>query len=214
MIIFLGAPGSGKGTQSRLLSQRDNYEIFALGDIFRREICADSEIGKRIEAKLQRGEFADLDIVMDLFHKYVKNSRVILDGFPRNLIQANEMENFVQTHPELDWAKNIVVIEFAVPLEVLEKRLLSRKICNTCDASLPNDSATCMFCSNCAKDSRVRSDDNQDSIANRLQMFLNERDQLKQFYSDKGIYFSIDATQPVEDVYAEVRSCMLAKNLV
>jgi len=205
MVILLGAPGSGKGTQSRLLAQNDGYKIFALGEMLRAEIANETENGKRIAASLARGEFADLDIVVSLLRQHVPSSNYVLDGFPRNTQQIVEFENFVNEHDQLTF-EDIVVVDFIVPIEVLKARLKQRRICKMCDAALMVDEKECKFCGHVCHDAYVRDDDsNAQAVARRLEIFEREREWLVKCYSQKGIYHAIDATLSVEEVYAKLK---------
>lgn len=208
MVILLGAPGSGKGTQARLLAQNDGYKIFALGEILRAEIAHETENGKKIGASLARGEFADLDIVVSLLKQHVYNSHYVLDGFPRNTEQVVEFEKFVNAHAELTF-EQITVVDFIVPLDVLKTRLQQRRICKICDAALMCDARECKFCGHVGEDAYVRDDDsNAQAVARRLKIFERERDGLVKCYMQKGIYHAIDATLPVEEVHAKLKQAI------
>lgn len=213
MVVFLGAPGSGKGTQARLLERHYDINIFAVGEILRDEIEKRTNLGLRIEKSLSRGEFAPLDIILSLLKEKVIGTNFILDGFPRNIEQACEFDKFIDQHEMLSW-NDVIVIDFVVPFDILRERLKSRKICKICDGSLLEHEAECRFCGEMAFDCYTRSDDNEAAIENRLKTFEKETDKLIKFYQTKKIYHPIDATKSVEDVFQEVRSCAIAKNLV
>lgn len=208
MIILLGAPGSGKGTQSRLLAECDNYEIFSVGEVLRREIAYQTECGKAVEAALARGEFASLDIVIDLLHSYVKDENIILDGFPRNIDQAVEFEKFIKSRSCLAWGKNIHVFDFLLDDASLKERLLDRRICSMCDAALLKNSHECRFCCHVAEDAYIRDDDNQEAIERRLKLFHEETEPLRGFFAEKGAYHPIHANNDVEEVYAQIKKIL------
>ncbi len=207
MIILLGAPGSGKGTQSRLLAQRDGFKVFALGEILRSEIANSTHYGKTIEASIKKGEFAPLEIVISLLKQHVMHKDFVLDGFPRNMSQVFEFEKFIHENSSIDFDKSVKVIDFIVPCEILCDRLKNRRLCKVCDGALLCEAKECNFCGHYSEDAYMRDDDcNCESVARRLEIFHQEKDLLIEHYSKKGIYHAVDATQQVEEVYAEVKS--------
>lgn len=205
MVIFLGAPGSGKGTQSRILAKNDGYSLFAVGEILRKEIVNKTEYGMQIESALKRGEFANLDIVIALLKQNVMHSKFILDGFPRNLAQAMEFEKFIDSHDNFSWNR-LVAIDFVVPHMVLLERLYNRRLCKICDGALPMYVQECIFCGHYFDDFYIREDDNSQAIEHRLKIFYQENDKLIEFFKKKNIYYPIDATKGVEDVYCTLKS--------
>lgn len=213
MLIFLGGPGSGKGTQARFLSKFDNFKIFSVGELLRLEISEKTDIGKKIEQTINQGEFASTAIIMDLFKKHVNQERVILDGFPRNLEQANALENFFTENNFFD-EKKLLVIDFLVSNELLTNRLMHRKICKICDASLQENESVCSFCGNETNESYKRSDDNDLVIKKRIKKFKDETFVLKEFYKKKKLYEAIDAEADPKLVYNQIRSCIVARNLL
>jgi len=207
MIVLLGAPGSGKGTQSRLLAGRDGYKIFAVGEILRAEIASGTECGKILGAALQKGEFAPLDVVIRLLKQYVVDKNYVLDGFPRNMAQVDELETFIAEHGQL--AGNVTVVDFIVPIDILKDRLEHRRLCKVCDGALLQDAKECTFCGHYSEDAYIRDDDsNAQAVARRLEIFHQEKDALVEYYSKQGIYHAIDATLPVEEVYAKLKEAV------
>ena len=206
MILLLGAPGSGKGTQSRLLAQRDNYKIFSVGEILRAEIAKDTNDGKAIAAAINRGEFAPLDIVTNLLRKYVTDKHFVLDGYPRDMDQVNEFNKFVAEHQNLA-AESIIVVDLIVPIDILKVRLKSRRLCRVCDAALMFSARECTFCGHYSSDAYMRDDDcNCQAVSRRLEIFHQEKDLLKKYYTIEGIYHEIDATCSIEQVYERIKS--------
>lgn len=206
MIILLGAPGSGKGTQSRLLAQKDGYKIFSVGEILRAEIAKDTPEGREIAAAINKGEFAPRNIVTCLLKKYVTDKHYVLDGYPRDMKQVHEFNQLVEEHQNL-LAENIVVIDLLVPIEVLIARLKHRRLCRVCDAALLCEAKECTFCGHYSDDAYMRDDDcNYAAVTRRLEIFHHEKDLLKEYYTKQGVYHAIDATASVEQVYEAIKA--------
>lgn len=212
MIIFLGGPGSGKGIQSRLLAQRHGFKIFAVGQMLREEIARKTPIGLKIEERINQGLFADLEIVLDLLKSRVDGPNFILDGFPRNLEQADAFEKFANNTP-FDFHGKLIAIDFVMPDNLLIHRLEHRKICLSCDASIL-DEAQCFSCGVEDPEYYMRHDDKGDTIIQRLHQFHTQSKPLIEFYQNRGIYHPIDGARSVEDVYKDVATCVNSKNLL
>lgn len=210
MIILLGAPGSGKGTQSRLLAIRAGFEIISVGEILRNEISNRSMIGLDVEQRLKAGEFADTGVVVKLVESRLESEkRIVLDGFPRNLEQAEAFDEIFQKL-QCKYASTdsrfgrLLVLDFVLPVDVLKSRLISRKICKNCAAAFLKDELKCMFCG--SKEFIVRDDDVDEIIEKRIEKFLKEHNELVEFYSQKEVYRPISSDFSVEDVYSEIMS--------
>ncbi len=213
MLIFIGPPGSGKGTQSRLLNQRLGLKIFSVGEILREEIANNSLIGKKIEQTIRSGHFADLDIVISLMESRIQDADCILDGFPRNIEQADSLEKFIQSNDQFD-LKNVIAVNFVVPEDKLIERLAHRRICRICDASILCSASECNFCGHESGDAYTRCDDTKETIKERIKQYHDQSEPLIDYYIKRGIYFAIDATSDVESVYNQLTSCIKAKNLM
>jgi len=212
MVIFLGGPGSGKGIQSKLLAKRNNFKIFAVGQMLRNEIVQRTPIGLKMEERINKGCFADLEIVLDLLKSKVDGPNFILDGFPRNLEQADAFEEFVVNAP-FDMRNRVVAIDFVAPDELLINRLQKRKICKNCDASILDESK-CFACGKTNPELYSRYDDRGDTIIERIKQFHSQSRPLVEFYQNRGIYCPIDGTRSVEEVYNDVATCVNSKILL
>jgi adenylate kinase len=224
MIFFLGPPGSGKGTLSRLIASRHGFKVIAIGDLLRKEIESGSDLGADLKKLLDKGEFAPTSLILDLIvsnfsHNQDSNEKisidqnVIIDGFPRSLEQAEQFDCLIKQHaPNNKNLSKMLVFDFVSSIEVLHKRLSGRRVCISCSASFSINSDVCDFCG--SKKYFLREDDNKVTIMNRLSKFFNEYEKIVDFYSKKGMRIPVCADLDVEDVYFEIRSCMLDRNLI
>ncbi len=189
MLILLGAPGSGKGTQSKLL-KRYNYEILSIGEILRKITNENNELSLKIKNKINKGEFVTLDIIKNILEKYLLNDNFILDGIPRNLEQANLLDIFIKNK---NW-KNICCINLLVDKNLLIQRLQKRKICTKCQGSMPSETKNCIYCE--CDHFEKREDDKLLSVVNkRLDKFYKEIQEIKNFYQLQNSYHEIEANE-------------------
>lgn len=210
MIVFVGPPGSGKGTQSRLLGSRDNFEIISVGEVLRNEVKSQTKIGIEIEKSLKKGEFAKTHTVCEVIKKKLdklNTSKILLDGFPRNIDQAIALDEILGEEGCFEKRKNFLAIDFSVPLEALKERLRLRKVCKKCEASFFPESSFCSFCG--SLEFYTREDDSPEIIEKRMKKFVEERSKIVDFYSQKNNFLSIDATLDVEEVYNRIKACII-----
>lgn len=194
-IIFLGAPGSGKGTQAEILSNKLGIKTISTGEVLRKEVQKKSEAGILAKSFMNSGKLVPDELVINI----IKNSLsedgykkgFILDGFPRNISQAeklDEMLGFINKKIEL-------VFNFEVEEEVLIKRILGRFLCKNCGAvynrffKLPKQDGICDQCSECNFESR--SDDTEETINNRLKVYRESTEPLIEYYKKNNLLFSI-----------------------
>lgn len=210
MIVFLGPPGAGKGTQSRFLKARDSFNIFSLGEVLRGEVKKESELGLEIKNRIKEGNFISTELVIDIVAKNSKNLKdTIVDGFPRTVEQALFYD---KKKTMFDLPDEKLVLDLGISPENLKNRLKIRKMCSSCEAAFLPDMSYCMFCS--SSDFYIREDDNLKSVEKRIENFMKEHQKLVDFYKKKGCYVLIDADKNVEEVYSSIRSCIKDKNLL
>ena len=183
-IVLLGPPGCGKGTQSKLLVEKDNFVQLSTGDLLRSEISkSDSDLGKKVKYLMESGELVPDDIVIDIIMNKVeqhKNKSIVFDGFPRNLKQAEVLDSSLKNvSVKIDHA-----ILFQIDFKILEERINNR-ISET-------------------KGSEQRKDDNAETLLNRIKVFKSSTLPIVKYYEEKGIISKIDGMQKVNEVYAEI----------
>ncbi len=206
-LILLGPPGSGKGTQARMLAEKFCVPGISTGDILRQAIEANSDLGKRAQGCVEAGELVDDEIVVGLIKERIKEpdceNGFILDGFPRTIVQAEKLDTTLKGMEQK--------IDFVVDLEVDEEdllvRLSGRGTCRDCGAMFHETTRAPKKigrCDNCGGELYQRQDDNKETILNRLVVYQTETAPLKEFYRKQGNLQTAKGLGPVEDVFARI----------
>jgi adenylate kinase len=181
-VVVMGPPGAGKGTQAKKIMERYGIPHISTGDILRAEVARDTELGRRVKGIMSRGELVDDDIVLDLVENRLAESDCdlgfILDGFPRTIPQAEGLEKILEKQGK----GGLIVIDIAVPEDVLMARLLARQ----------------------------RVDDTEETIANRIHVYHEETAPLIFFYEERHLLTRVDGDQSIEAVFAEIDSALAA----
>lgn len=204
-VILLGPPGAGKGTQARLL--QDYYGLYALstGQMLREEIRRETPIGLEVKATIEAGLFPSDEIVLRIFEdklKEVKNNGVLLDGIPRNLSQADKVEEIFK---RLDLTLDSV-IQLEVDNSELIERIMNRRVCKACGTPCAGDVCTCSACG--AVEFVKRSDDTLEAIKTRLEVYNEQTKPLVEYYKAKGLLKIIPGMQSVEDVFTQIKKAL------
>ena len=204
ILVFLGAPGAGKGTQTTRLVREFRMKHLSTGQALRQKAGEDTLLGNQARETMERGELVSDEVVAEVVREYMTDFRnstgFILDGFPRNLAQAELLEEIAGKTPT--WVINIRVDE-----EVVVKRLSGRRQCSECgrisnvNFSPPRQEDVCDACG--AKLVQ-RPDDLPDVIQRRLQVYREQTKPLTDFYSKKGCYFEVDGNQEVDTVFKRI----------
>jgi adenylate kinase len=206
IIILLGLPGSGKGTQGHLLSEDLSIPHISTGDIFRKMASTESEEAKMLNSYMEEGKLVPSSLVNKVVRKFILSDECrdgcILDGYPRNLEQA---EYFIEN---ID--SDIKVIFFDVKDEVVIKRILGRVNCSECGRLYnkyfdnPKVEGVCDSCG--SHDFTERVDDDEKTILLRIAEYKKETMPLIEYYKKKGHFFAVDASKSKEEISAKVAS--------
>lgn len=207
IIVLLGGPGAGKGTQAELLSERLGLVTIASGNLLREHIRNGTPLGLRANEYMQRGELVPDALVIDMVTTRLKAPDVargvLLDGFPRTLGQAQALDaNLRAEGKRVDRALNI-----KVPDEVLLDRLSGRWICRNCQASYHekfNPPRVGGVCDLCGGELYQRSDDRRDVMENRLRVYFDQTLPVIQYYRANGTLIEVDGAQEIERVGADL----------
>lgn len=205
-IILFGAPGAGKGTQSELLIQRLGMTQISTGDLFRAAIKNQTELGRKAQAFMDKGELVPdsvtIGMVEEVLQKGVQN--FILDGFPRNVAQAEALDELLKKR-NLSIGKAIFL---EVPMSVLMGRLTGRRVCKNCGAVYHSESKPPKkdgICDNCGGEVYQRKDDKAEVIGTRLKAYEEFTSPLKAFFKTAGKYVEVDGNRGTEQVFGEIR---------
>jgi len=202
-VVFFGPPGAGKGTQARLLEQKFGACQVSTGEILRRAAREQSALGKQAADYLDRGDLVPDQVMVKLVAERLREpdcrSGFILDGFPRTLAQADELEQM------LDGTG--LALESALCLQasndVIIKRLSGRRTCKQCGSLhhlVFNPPARPGICDRCGGELYQREDDREEMIAARLRVYEKQTAPLKEYYRKRGLLNEIDGMGSVEEV--------------
>lgn len=198
--VFLGAPGSGKGTQAKKLCQESQFVHLSTGDMLRNAIKEGTPLGKEAKTFMDRGDLVPDQTVINLIQEtlsHLKTSQhAILDGFPRTVTQAEALNSNPITQVER-------AVLFEIPDETLIERLTGRRICKQCGQPFhtkhvrPKKEGLCDFCGG---EVIQRSDDNEDVVKRRLEVFHSQNQYLINYYANQDKLVRINVDQPAEAV--------------
>ena len=196
-IIFLGAPGAGKGTQAEKVSKRLGIPTISTGVIIREAVKAGTEMGLKAKEFIERGALVEDDVVIGIIKERLAQSDCkdgfILDGFPRTVPQAEALDEMGIT---LD-----LVISIEVPDKVIEERMTGRRVCSGCGRSYhitANPSADGVNCDDCHTPLTTRKDDAPEVVISRLAVYHETTEPLKDYYARKGILRTVCGDGSVE----------------
>lgn len=207
VVILLGPPGSGKGTQAVRLTKELDIPHISTGDLFRENISKNTELGKRAKEYTNAGKLVPDELVLDMLFDRVKRpdcaKGYLLDGFPRTLPQAEAFGKFLPSTAEL------IVLNLDVPDELIVKRIEGRLTCKQCGNihnryfSPPQKESEC---DKCGGQLEQRADDNAQVVIERLRQYHNQTKPLIEYYSKKGVLSTVDGTKSPDDVYQALLS--------
>lgn len=212
-ILFMGPPGSGKGTQSELLRDRQGLVHLSTGDMFRKAITDQTPVGLKAKGFMDRGEYVPDDVVIDVIRNRLAQPDIkkgfILDGFPRTEPQAKALEQLLrELNIKLDG-----VIFFDVAQPTLVQRLSSRKTCRNCNRVIPQDQVTTEAAkNNCAKnqgktcDFYQRDDDKPEVVKKRIEVYQNQTTPVLDYYRKNGSLIAVDGSLPPQTVYQTIEN--------
>jgi len=202
-LIFLGAPGSGKGTQASRLVDEFNFNHLSTGDLLRAEVNSCSDLGNKVKSIMESGQLVSDSIVLELLKSRcdLKNNNYLFDGFPRNIDQAKALDDVV-----LKDAKS-KAIYFKLDLGILTQRLINRRTCSKCGSiyNLSFKKPTIEEkCDTCSGDLLQRKDDNEETVKTRLGVFNDTITPILDYYSSKDKLIELNAAEVPDKVYQEL----------
>ncbi len=203
-LILLGPPGAGKGTQAAKIIEKYNIPHISTGDIFRENIKNGTELGKKAQEYMNAGKLVPdelvVEIATDRLDKDDCKEGFLLDGFPRTVFQAEELDKYMAAKGD----KIDSVLNLEVNREELMARLTGRRICSSCGASYhivnipPKKEGICDVC---RSEIIQRKDDNEETASNRIEVYNKETKPLVDYYERAGNIVNIDGTIGLENVF-------------
>lgn len=206
-LLIMGPPGAGKGTQAEVLVKELGLTHISTGDMFRAAIKEGTEMGKKAKEYMDKGALVPDEVVVGMVKERLSKpdcaDSFLLDGFPRTLEQAKALD---ATLKEMGIQLN-GVINIAVPREKLMARLTGRRVCKGCGASyhvIFNQPQVEGRCNGCAGELYQRSDDNEEAVGNRLDVYEAQTQPLIDYYSRQGLLLNINGDQEINKVLEEI----------
>lgn len=210
-IVMLGAPGSGKGTQAKSLEADYGFPQISTGDLLRKAVAEGTPLGARAKAVMDAGELVSDDIVLGMIEERIAQRDAtrgfILDGYPRNRAQAEDLERVLE---DLGLKLDAAVL-MEVSNDVLMKRLTGRRTCSATGKLLNIYFSTqeeIDACGRAGGELVQRDDDKEETIRNRLQVFARQTAPLIEHYSARGLLRTVPAEGPVAEVYRRLTSVL------
>ncbi len=202
-IVLLGAPGAGKGTQAKILSQKTGLPQISTGDIFREHLKNQTELGKLAQQYMSKGELVPDDVTVAMVRERLSRPDckrgAILDGFPRTPAQAEALDVMLA-----EMGGKVGVVPFIkVPEDELVERLSGRLICRAQGHIFHkkfNPPKVPGICDYDGSELYQREDDRPEVVRNRIRVYLEQTMPLVSYYCEKGVLVEIDGTQPIEKV--------------
>ena len=212
-IIFLAVQGAGKGTFAKKLKEKYGYVHISTGDILRERCSVGDELGNKIKNLIDNGIFVPNDIIYEAIEYKITQPECekgyILDGFPRNLEQAEGYDKILEK-----LGKDLgVVINLTIPNEMLKQRIIGRRVCKDCGAiyNIYNEEfkpKTDGICDKCGGEIYQRADDNEESMNVRIKTYFDVTEPIIDYYKKKGVLNTVDSSQETEKVFSEIEKIL------
>ncbi len=202
-LILFGPPGAGKGTQGKALAERFGIPQISTGDILRENVRMNTPLGMKAKEYMERGALVPDEVVVDMVKVRISRDDCrrgfILDGFPRNVAQAEALREMLRgIGKQIDH-----VIGIDVPKEEIIRRLSGRRVCRGCGANyhvIYNPPSKDSVCDRCGGEIYQRDDDREETIEARLEVYRQQTLPLVDYYTRMGIYRAVDGTGSAEQI--------------
>ncbi len=213
-IILLGAPGAGKGTNAKRITKEFNIPHISTGDMFREALKNETDLGKLAKSYMDKGLLVPDEVTISLVKERLAKDDCkdgfLLDGFPRNLHQAEELKKIGE---EINRPINYV-IDISVPEEVLKDRICGRRVCKTCGAPYhvtnlkPKKEGICDLCGG---ELIQRKDDNEEALKTRLDEYHHQTEPLINYYSSLNLLHTVDGTKDLDLLMKDIKNIFECK---
>ncbi len=198
-LIFLGAPGAGKGTQAEIIAGKLNIPTISTGNIIREALANGTEMGLKAKSFIEAGKLVPDDVVIGIIKERLAhedcNNGFILDGFPRTIPQAEALDNMGIIIDK--------VVDIDVPDENIVNRMSGRRVCKACGSSYHIENKKPKVegvCDNCGGELQIRKDDAPETVLDRLNVYHEQTEPLKDFYAKCGKLRSVEGTAPITEI--------------
>jgi adenylate kinase len=209
-IIFIGPPGSGKGTQAKRLAGRFEIPHISTGDMLREAVAAGTPVGQQAASIMAAGQLVPDDLMIAMIDDRLSRSDAqkgfILDGFPRTLVQAEKLDSLVG-----NGKGDLRVLQLLVPDDAIVRRITLRRTCAQCGAiyHLENQPpANDSVCDRCGAEVIARPDDTEEAVRKRLESFHRQTMPVATFYKSKSILREVDGIGPVDEVFERIEQSL------
>ena len=208
-IIMLGAPGTGKGTIASILSEKLGIPQVSTGDIFRQNIKEGTELGKLAESYISKGQLVPdevtVKIVEDRLEQPDTKNGVILDGFPRTVVQAEKLKAILaEKNKKLDITINLTTPEEEIIERIVNRRVCSNQECKTVYNVLLNPPKVDGICDKCGSELIQRKDDTPETVKARLESYLQQTSPLVDYYQGQGKLYSAVVSKTINKLGKDV----------
>lgn len=204
VIILLGPPGAGKGSQAALIQEKQQIAHISTGDLLRSSIKEGTDLGMKAKTYMNKGELVPDDLIFDML--FERTSRedctngYMLDGFPRNLQQAEELQKRLKGH-------NVIAINLHVPDDAIVERITQRQICTSCQAPFHlvySPPSTPGVCDRCSGQLYQRDDDKQEIVESRLKVYHEKTEPLIAYYKKQNVLHDVDSSRSKETILEDI----------
>lgn len=202
-IIFLGAPGAGKGTQAEIIAAKLNIPTVSTGNIIREALKNGTEMGLKAKAYTEAGKLVPDDVVIGIIKERLAKEDCaggfILDGFPRTIPQAEALDTMGISIDK--------VVDIDVPDQTVVNRMSGRRVCKSCGASYHIENKPSKVegkCDSCGGELQIRKDDAPETVLDRLKVYHEQTEPLKDFYKNCGKLRLVDGTAAIEEITASI----------
>lgn len=209
IIIMLGAPGTGKGTVAGILQEKKGFKQISTGDIFRKNIKEQTELGKIADSYISKGNLVPDDITVELVKSVLDNEDIekgiILDGFPRTINQAEELDKYLKSKDnKVDLVVNLTTPEKEIIERIVNRRVCSNQECKTVYNLVLNPPKVPDICDKCGSKLIQRDDDNEETVKARFENYTKQTSSLIEYYDKKGVLFNAVVSKEINKLGVDV----------
>lgn len=209
IIIMLGAPGTGKGTVAGILQEKKGFKQISTGDIFRKNIKEQTELGKIADSYISKGNLVPDDITVELVKSVLDNEDIekgiILDGFPRTINQAEELDKYLESKDnKVDLVVNLTTPEKEIIERIVNRRVCSNQECKTVYNLVLNPPKVPDICDKCGSKLIQRDDDNEETVKARFENYTKQTSSLIEYYDKKGVLFNAVVSKEINKLGVDV----------